>query len=206
MSFGERAALEGVLAQLKPALALEIGSAEGGSLKRIAAHSSEVHSIDVDHEAISGELPSHVHLHTGDSAELLAPLLTSFVASARLLDFALVDGDHSFEGVRHDLITLLSSPATQRSVILVHDTMNAEVRAGIESVSLDDYPEVVYYELEFVPGYVYGDGECRGSAWGGIGLVLTDTERSPDYPLGPRQSRYLEMFSVVQRATNELGV
>ena len=39
MSYGERAGLEGVLSQLKPALAVEIGTAEGGSLARIAARS-----------------------------------------------------------------------------------------------------------------------------------------------------------------------
>ena len=38
MSRGERAAVEGVLAALEPALAIEIGSAEGASLRRIAPH------------------------------------------------------------------------------------------------------------------------------------------------------------------------
>ncbi len=36
MSFGERAAFEGLLAQVKPRVAIEIGTAEGGSLKRLA--------------------------------------------------------------------------------------------------------------------------------------------------------------------------
>ena len=47
MSRGERAAVEGVLAQLQPSLALEIGSAEGACLSRIAAHAAEVHSFDL---------------------------------------------------------------------------------------------------------------------------------------------------------------
>ena len=54
MSFGERAALEGVLAQLRPRLALEIGSAEGGSLARIAAYACEVHSVDVSLRSLPG--------------------------------------------------------------------------------------------------------------------------------------------------------
>ena len=203
MSFGERAALEGVLAQLRPRLAVEIGTAEGGSLERIAAYSDEVHSIDVTHEPVSRELPRHVVFHTGRSAELLTPLLGSFVGAGRRLDFALVDGDHSFEGVRADLLALLASPATDRSVILVHDTMNAEIRAGIESLRLEDYPKIVYYELDFVPGYMYQEGECRGAVWGGIGLLLTDTSRSPHYPLGPRQSRYYEPFGLLQRLRAE---
>jgi Methyltransferase domain len=204
MSFGERAALEGVLAQLRPRLALEIGTAEGGSLERIAAYSAEVHTIDLTHEPVARELPSHVVFHTGSSAELLAPLLASFVAADRCLEFALVDGDHSYEGVRGDVSSLLDSPATARSVILVHDTMNPEIRAGIESLQLESYSKIVYYELDFVPGYIYREGICRGAAWGGIGLLLTDMNRSPDYPLGPRQSRYYEPFGILLRLKAEL--
>ena len=47
MSFGERAAFEGILTQLGPSLAIEIGSAEGGCLERIAARSDAVHSFDL---------------------------------------------------------------------------------------------------------------------------------------------------------------
>lgn len=204
MSFGERAALEGVLAQLRPRLALEIGTAGGGSLERIAAYSGEVHAIDLTFASMTRELPECVVLHAGPSAALLAPLLSSFAQMARRLDFALVDGDHSFEGVVSDLGTLLDSPTTARSVILIHDTMNAEIRAGLESMRLERYEKVVYYEPDFIPGYVYGDGECRGSAWGGIGLLLTDTSRSAAYRNGPRQSRYLEPFAIIQRLREEL--
>jgi hypothetical protein len=203
MSFGERAALEGVVSQLRPGLAVEIGTAEGGSLERIAAHSTEVHSIDVTHEPVTRTLPSHVTFHTGSSAQLLAPLLESFVTAGRQLDFALVDGDHSYEGVRDDIAVLLDSGATARCAILVHDTMNAEIRAGIESLRLDDYGKIVYYELDFVPGYMYREGDCSGAVWGGLGLLLTDLDRSPDYPLGPRQSRYYEPFELFQRLRRE---
>lgn len=204
MSFGERAAFEGVLAQLRPALAVEIGTAEGGSVERIAAYSAEVHSIDVTHEAVTRPLPSHVRLHTGSSHDLLPPLLEAFVAEGRQVEFALVDGDHSYEGVREDVMSLLDSPALSRSVILVHDTMNAEIRAGLESLNLESYPKVVYYELDFVPGYMYQGGACHGAVWGGLGLVLTDRERSPDYPLGPRQTRYVEPFALWHRLRREM--
>lgn len=124
--------------------------------------------------------------------------------AGRRVQFALVDGDHSFEGVRADLVTLLNSPATAQSAILVHDTMNAEIRAGIESLGLDDHPKVAYYVLDFVPGYMYRQGECRGAVWGGIGVVLTDTSRSPAYPRGPRQTLYCEPFSLLHRFKAEL--
>jgi hypothetical protein len=202
MSFGERAAVEGVLGQVRPSLAVEIGSAEGGSLRRIASHSGEVHSIDRSHEPLAAgpPLPANVTLHTGSSHDLLPPLLESFAAAGRNVDFALVDGDHSYEGVAADLRILLASPVTARTAFLVHDSMNAEVRAGIESVGLDGYPGVVYYELDFVPGYVYAQGAARNMAWGGLCLVLTDERRSSDYAESPRQGLYVEPFGALQAA------
>ena len=53
MSLGERAVLEGLVAQLSPDLSIEVGTAEGGSLARIAAHSAEVHAIDLTRGAAS---------------------------------------------------------------------------------------------------------------------------------------------------------
>jgi hypothetical protein len=206
MSFGERAAVEGILAQVRPRLAIEIGTGEGGSLRRIAAHSAEVHSIDLSHEPMrSRPAPAaHVTLHTGPSAQVLAPLLETFAAAGRAVDFVLVDGDHAFEGVAADLRALLQSSATRRSVILVHDSMNAEVRAGIESVGLDGYEKVIYFELDFVPGYVYREGAARNSAWGGLALVLTGSRRSADYADSPRQTRYHEPFEPLHRMRAEL--
>jgi cephalosporin hydroxylase len=149
MSFGERAALEGVLAQLRPRLALEIGTAEGGSLARIASYSAEVHSIDLTHAELAVNIAGHVHLHAGPSDRLLPPLLDGFCRAGRTLDFALVDGEHSFDGVIGDLRALLDSPCTGRSLILVHDSMNEEIRAGLERSGLEDYEKVVYFEPDF---------------------------------------------------------
>ena len=47
MSFGERAALEGILGPRKPRLAIEIGTYEGGSLQFVAAHCAHVHTLDL---------------------------------------------------------------------------------------------------------------------------------------------------------------
>src|SRR4051794_15650871 len=134
MSFGERSALEGVLAQLQPRLSIEIGTAEGGSLARIAAHSEVTHSFDMvlPHEEMR-ELPG-VTLHTGDNHELLPPLLAELAEEGRNVDFVLVDGDHSSEGVRRDVEDLLDSPAVAHTLVLMHDTMNEVVRAGLEEV------------------------------------------------------------------------
>jgi hypothetical protein len=203
MSFGERAALEGVLAEVRPQVAIEIGTAEGGNLRRIATYSRRVHSIDVDHAPVGDDRPANAEFHTGSSANVLPSLLATLSRNGEAVDFVLVDGDHSYEGVRCDLQNLLMSHCCSRSVIMVHDTTNEEVRAGVESVSVERHPSVVYYELDFVPGYVYRKGVARNMAWGGLGLVLTDRERCGAYTDSPRQDLYHEPFQALQdlRAT-----
>ncbi len=161
-----------------------------------------MYSIDIDHAPVADWTLDNVELRTGSSVDLLTPLLSELAAAGESVDFALVDGDHSYEGAKRDLESLLASPSTSRSVILVHDTMNPEVRAGVEGVGLDRYPQVVYYEMDFVPGYVYRKGAARGTAWGGLGLVLTDLSRAEPYADAPRQDLYYEPF----RAVNSLRV
>src|SRR5436305_1415542 len=100
MSRGERAAVEGLLTQLGPSLAIEIGSMEGASLRRVALHAGEVHSFDL--QAPTLPMPDNVHLHTGNSHELLAPFLAELADAERNVEFVMVDGDHSPEGVRQD--------------------------------------------------------------------------------------------------------
>ena len=199
MSFGERAALEGVVAQLRPRLAVEIGTAAGGSLARIARYSHEVHSIDVSHAELTGAVPENVRLHTGPSLQILPALLAEFSAAGRSMDFSLVDGDHSFDGVIGDLHALLGSPCTARTVILVHDSMNEEIRAGLEHASLQDYEKVVYFEPDFVPGYIYRVGSARHAVWGGLALIVCDNRRSQAYADSIRQWRYYEPYDAVHR-------
>ncbi len=75
MSLGERAAMEGVLAALRPRLAIEIGTAEGGSLRRIAEHSAEVHSFDLVEPDSEVAAIAHATFHSGDSHRLLPEFL-----------------------------------------------------------------------------------------------------------------------------------
>jgi hypothetical protein len=175
MSLGERAAIEGVLSVLQPRLAVEIGSMEGGSLRRIAAHASEVHSFDLHPPSMP--VPDHVVLHTGDSHELLAPTLAEFAEHGRNLDFVLVDGDHSAQGVRRDIEDLLDSRALAHSVILIHDTANEEVRRGVDSVHFAAWPKVAHVELDWVPGRLFAEDGLRNELWFGLGLVLVDSSQ-----------------------------
>jgi hypothetical protein len=168
MSFGERAALEGVLSQLRPRLAVEVGSAEGGSLRRIARHSACVHSFDLVPPAPGVAQRPNVTLHTGDSHRLLREWLSTVGAP---LDFALVDGDHSRKGVGTDLAQLLDAACAQRTVVLLHDSAHPETRDGILD-ALHGRP-VAYCDLDFYPGYTFARGSFADERWGGLALLVT---------------------------------
>jgi Methyltransferase domain len=205
MSFGERAALEGLLSQLQPQLAIEIGTAEGGSLARVAAHSAEVHSFDlVEPQPAARELPN-VTFHTGDSHKLLPELLARLDDEGRNVDFVLVDGDHSADGVRQDVEDLLASPAVRRTIIVLHDTMNETVRAGLESVRYETHPKVAYVELDLVAGYMFREPSLLHELWGGLGLVVVDSTRDAYFSEPARQRKYYEAFELV-RSARELVV
>jgi len=204
MSFGERAALEGLLSQLKPALALEIGTYDGGSLRRIAAHSDRVHTIDLYDVVPDRAAFADVTFHIGDAREVVPRLLAELDAAGERLDFVLIDGDHSADGVRADLEHVLDAPAARRAVIVLHDTMNEETRSGIERVDLAARPQVVYAELDFVPGYEFRGGHFDGQVWGGLGLIVTGERRADAYAESPRQARYVPPYE--QRRADEREV
>jgi hypothetical protein len=179
MHYGERFALEGLLTTLKPALSIEIGRAEGGSLRRIAAHSGHVHSFDLVEESstLRGDV-DNVTFHTGDSSVQVPETLAELAAAGRSVDFALVDGDHSAEGVRRDADALLASPACRTTAIVFHDAANDDVRAGLEAVGFADHPKVALAMLDFVPGFLVEHGVYRHHIWNGLGLVVLSEGRS----------------------------
>lgn len=172
MTAGERAALDGLLRNLAPKLSIEIGTAEGGSLRCLAERSQEVHSFDVVGPPQDiGEL-ANVTVHTGDSHVLLPEALSRLESAGRSVDFALVDGDHTAAGVRRDVEDLLSSGAVSEAVILLHDTANEEVREGLEAIDFSAWPKVAAVDLDFVPGYLVRVEAFHHEIWGGLGMIV----------------------------------
>jgi Methyltransferase domain len=211
MTLGERAALEGVLCALAPALSIEIGTAQGGSLRRIATHSGEVHSFDLVEPTLPVAELGNVTLHTGDSHALLPEFLGQLAEQGRNVDFVLVDGDHSADGVAKDLEDLLASPAIRRTAILIHDTSNDEVRRGVERVPFEEREHVVGVDLDFVAGHLSHGGDYHHALWGGLGLVVVDAdgERWPARSDGVQFYTARELFATVRDglvAAEESGV
>ena len=176
MTFGERAALEGLLVRLRPELAIEIGTAEGGSTRCLPVTARRSTPFDLAHpEGLTDELPQVV-THPGDSHVLLPAFLERLAAAGRTVDFALVDGDHTAEGVRRDVEDLLASPAVRRTVIVAHDAGNEDVRAGLLATGFQDHPAVAFADLDFVTGHLSATGPFPGQLWGGLALIVVDED------------------------------
>ncbi len=129
-------------------------------------------------------------LHTGDSHKLLPELLAPFAEQGRNVDFALVDGDHSAEGVQRDIEDLLNSDAVRNTLILIHDVNNEQVRRGVDAVRYRTWPGVAYVELDCVPGYMFSEERLRHELWGGLGLIVVDASRPATAAPDPMQQRY----------------
>lgn len=179
MSPGERAAIKGILAELAPEVAIEIGTAQGGSLRRIAEYAEHVHAFDTSEPPAELTILSNVTFHIGDSHELLPRVLMRLAEKATNVAFVLVDGDHFAEGVKRDIEDLLASPALSRTLIIVHDTANPEVRAGLDAIDYAAWPKLSWVDLDWIPGFVFRDGPSNGTAWAGLGLILLDAEHGP---------------------------
>jgi hypothetical protein len=178
---GERAALEGVLAMVEPSLSIEIGSHRGGSLQPISAHSGVVHAFDlVRHEDLTDERFPNAHFHIGDSHELLPKVLAELSAQGLNVDFVFVDGDHTAAGVRRDIEDLLSAACVGTTTILLHDTLNWSVRAGLDEIDYATFDKVRFVDLDFVTGKVMREGPSMGELWSGLGVIVTGWELGPD--------------------------
>ena len=165
---------------------------------RIAHHSAEVHAFDLERTA--ARVPDNVELHIGDSRGLLPALLSDLAEQDRAVDFALVDGDHSADGVRADLRNLLESPAVARTVIVCHDTMNEETRSGISSANLGEFEKVRLVELDLLTGYMGRLEPFTGQLWGGLGLIVVDAGPGSEVPETLEgDERYFDTHTMVRR-------
>lgn len=206
MSLGERAAVEGVLSCLKPAVSVEIGTLRGGSLATVSSHSGVVHCFDLSRDpAITAERFPNVIFHEGDSHRLLGETLEELARAGTNVDFALVDGDHSARGIRQDLQDLLDSQAVGHTVILVHDALNERVRAGLANVDFGR-EKVTHVELDFVVGQLWDGGAFDHDLWGGLGLVVTGRDLVAPVRGGARP-RYdaVQVYSTFRHAVTSGG-
>jgi len=184
MNNSERLALTTLLSRHIPQCSIEIGTYKGGSLSLISQFSKMVFSIDID-PTVSEKFGffKNVTFLTGFSNVSLPLLLKSLDYEQVPVDFILVDGDHSAEGVKKDLNLVLSYIPKKPLFIMMHDSFNPECRRGMLEADWNKCPYVQWVDLDFVPGRIIENGSTSdGEMWGGLALAYL-TPAIKDCPL-----------------------
>jgi cephalosporin hydroxylase len=199
-------ALARLVAERRPRTVLEIGSADGGTL---LAHTRLVHeqalivSIDLPHGPFGGGYPPwrmplyesfagpaqrlellRVDSHAPTTAELLENVL-----AGRRIDYAFIDGDHTYDGVRQDFELCLRFAAPD-AVIAFHDIAPLPNPEWVASAAAAPGDGAVHEFWTQVKRHYAHDEFIRDAAQQGygIGVLYLDRESAtPADPTGARQ-------------------
>lgn len=203
MSNCERFALQDILRRVQPDVSIEIGTYLGGSLQVISHFSRKVISIDINpsvKENLSN-LFSNVDFRVGNSCHLLPDIIREYEDNARSVEFILIDGDHSADGVRKDINALLHFKPRKSCVILIHDSFNPGCRQGIKSADWSASPYTEFVELDFIPGIFHEKAHDTAEAltmWGGFACAVLTPEprREPLLIQASQQGLFDAVFNV----------
>jgi hypothetical protein len=92
---------------------------------------------------------------------------------------------------------LLSSDAIRRTLIVLHDTMNDEVREGLKRIDYAANPKVVHADLDLIAGHMSFGGSFHHQLWGGLGLIVVDDRgRAARWGSGPTD-RFYELHELI---------
>jgi hypothetical protein len=174
MAPAEHAAMIFLLSQLRPKVAIEVGTHLGGSLQVLSHFSERVYSLDINPEIprrLEGWFPN-VEYITGPSGETLPPLLERLGRERAELGFVLIDGDHTSEGVRRDINNLLKFRPRVPLYVILHDGFNPDCRAGMRSADWASSPYVHAFDLDYVLGNINPAPGFRNELWGGLALAI----------------------------------
>jgi glycosyltransferase involved in cell wall biosynthesis len=204
MNDAERLALTALLHRLKPRCSIEIGTYMGGSLSLLAQYSERVYSVDID-----PEIPkkfrqfTNTQFLTGPSVELMPALLNQLDATRIPVDFILIDGDHSAEGIMRDVSWIVNYVPRGPLFVLMHDSFNPNCRRGMLNANWHESPYLKYLDLDFIPGRViqHGGGG-HGEMWGGFALACFDQHERQGAPPPILQSADL-MFSKLNQCKQD---
>jgi predicted O-methyltransferase YrrM len=139
-------------------IAVEIGSYDGGCLHAYKGLFDKVISIDMSQRSnIDG-----VDYLIGDSKELKAELIKALGNSNAKIDFLMIDGDHTYEGVKADY-EIYSKFVRKGGVIAFHDIIDTPLHREL-------FCRVDKFWNEIKDGKEH-DEFIEGSDWGGIGIL-----------------------------------
>jgi cephalosporin hydroxylase len=132
----EVAKLLEVVAELKPRVVLEIGTAGGGTLflfTRVADPEAKIISVDLPGGPFGGGYPAwkiplyksfarekqQIYLIRADPHNYKTLDKVKEILNSKSVDFLFIDGDHSYEGVKKDFE--MYSPLVKKGIIAFHD-------------------------------------------------------------------------------------
>jgi predicted O-methyltransferase YrrM len=143
-------------------IAVEIGSYDGGCLYAYKEIFEQVFSIDLEERSgLEG-----VCYIIEDSQEAFPVLKDGIGGKNTKIDFLMIDGDHSYEGVKADF-NLYHKLVRKGGIIAFHDILDTQLHRELfcrvdlfwDEINKDERFEA--YEI------IDGDG-----AWGGIGILV----------------------------------
>jgi len=130
-----------ILALKKPKTILEIGTSNGGSLfliSKFCPKNSTIISIDLPDGKFGGEFfpewknsfyesfasdQQKIHLIRSNSHDESTKNIVKDILKEKKLDFLLIDGDHSYSGVKKDF-EMYNSLLSENGIIVFHDICN----------------------------------------------------------------------------------
>lgn len=157
MNFGEKITMLYFLEKIKPEISIEIGTQYGGSLKPISDYSEHVYSFDLFHNNVNKLDFNNVEFITGNSRKTVPIIIQELNQSKKTLEFVLIDGDHSSEGVKNDIENILKYKPQKPLYILIHDSFNPSVRSGILEANWNQSPYVHFLDVDFIHGTIFQD-------------------------------------------------
>lgn len=191
MTRNERYGLIYLLQKIKPKVAIEIGTYNGGSLQVISEHANKVYAIDNDPSVVErlGEKFKNVEFLIGDSKDIVPKLIQDIEDKGELLEFALIDGDHSSKGVAADIKNLINYIPKSNYHIVLHDSFNPNCRKGMKMVNYNANKHLHYVELDFISG-VYAPDNLKREMWGGLAhIILLPEPRQTSFQIYESQER-----------------
>lgn len=200
MEHAERSALFLLMERIKPQVVIEIGSRYAGSTYIFSKYAKSVYVIDLDPEVEKRcQHLKNVNVLIGSSPTIIPSLLDKLRVSGENWDFALVDGDHSYEGVKQDLNALIKHRPSRRAWIAMHDSFNPVCRKGIKDADWAA-PWVHHVELDFVPGQLMFQPHVKNQMWGGMSLAEIRPEDRANMTITLRENS-INLYTAAYKAS-----
>ena len=142
-------------------IAVEIGSYDGGCLHAYKEMFDKVISIDLENRSNLKE----VNYIIGDSKNGLSLLKETIGGKNTKIDFLMIDGDHTYNGVKADF-ELYSKLVRKGGIIAFHDIIDSPLHREL-FCRVDLFWNEIKNDDRFIAHEI-----IDGNDWGGIGYLI----------------------------------